>query len=524
MQINDEYKQLYTEMKQMFETLKTDNQELKNENALLKEEVAYLKKKLFGTKSEKSKTLGVNEQLSLFNEAELEANPEEQGIDIEIKGYIRKNKKYPGQLHDKLAKLPHEKVVLTLPKELLKCDACGKELKEVGAEFLRNEVQFIPAKLVVKEIYAMTYECRNCRKTGNTMMYTASVPQPVIPHSYASAESVAHVIKEKYVNCVPLYRQEAEWKRLGLELSRATMANWVIKASELWLMPILNEMKKDLISRHYAHCDETTVQVLKEEGKKATSKSYMWVYSSIKESDKAIRIFDYKPSREKKNVEEFFNGFSGYVISDAYTAYKGLKNITHVYCWAHARRNFCDAIPKDIENPSETIAGQALLKIKKLFIIENEIKDYEPKDKKKVRQERSKPLLDEFFAWCDKNKDVVLANSKVSKAINYCIEHQKELSEYINDGLLPMTNSLDERTIRPFAVGRKNWMFCTSVKGAEASAATYSVIESAKANGLDPYKYLVYVFKYLPNQDIVNNPEIIREFLPWGKQVQQHCK
>lgn len=524
MQINDEYKQLYNEMKQMFDTLKIDYQEAKNENALLKEEVAYLKKKLFGTKSEKSKTLGVTEQLSLFNEAEVEANPEEQGIDIEIKGYTRKNKKYPGQLHDKLANLPHQKVVLTLPKELLKCDRCGNELKEVGAEFLRNEVEFIPAKLIVKEIYAMTYECRKCRTSGNTMMITSSIPQPVIPHSYASAESVAHVIKEKFVNCVPLYRQEAEWKRLGLELSRATMANWVIKSSELWLMPILNEMKKELTSQHYIHCDETKVQVLKEPDKKATSNSYMWVYSSIKESEKAIRIFDYRPSRARENVKNFLNGFSGYLISDACPVYDKLDNITHVYCWAHARRGFCDSIPKDVENISETIPGQAILKIKKLFAIESEIEDYDPKDKQKERQERSKPLLDEFFVWCEENKDVGLKNSKTSKAIYYCLEHKKELSEYINDGQLPMTNSLDERTIRPFAIGRKNWLFCTSVKGADASAAAYSIVSSAKANGLDPYKYLVYVFKYLPNQDIANHPEIVKEFLPWSTQVQQHCK
>lgn len=496
--------------------LTTEVQELKNENALLKEENDYLKKKLFGTKSETAKALGI-EQFSFFDEAEQVCDPKL----LEEISYKRAKKK---NLDVKLKDLPCEEVILCLSNDDQRCPRCGNDLKSIGKEFVRREVQFIPAKLVVKKIYRMTYECRNCKKGGNIMMVKAGIPAPVIPHSYAFAESVAHVMKEKFVNGVPLYRQEQEFKRLGLELSRATMANWVIIASKDWIKPIVERMHEELLKEQYTHADETTIQVLKEPDKKSTTKSYMWVYASIKESKKPIRIFDYKQTRAGYNPANFLKGFQGAVITDAYAGYNNLEGVKNVYCWAHARRKFSDSMPKGIKNKNETLAQEGLKKIAALFKIEKEIEELSADEKIKVRQEKAKLLVDDFFSWCGKHKSEVLSKSKIHKAFQYALNHKKGLSEYLNDGYLPMTNSLDERTIRMFTIGRKNWLFSTSVKGAESSAAAYSVIETAKANGLDPYLYLSTIFKYLPSQDLVNEPEAIEKFLPWSELMQDSCK
>ena len=231
--------------------------------------------------------------------------------------------------------LPHEKVVYTLPEAAQYCSNCGTKMKEVGTRFVRNEVVFVPAKMYVKEIYVMTYECRSCRKGNQKFMKQTGVPEPVIPHSYTSAESVAHVMCEKFVKGVPLYRQEAEWLNMGIEVKRATLANWVIQASDMWLKPIVNRMHEELLKEKYVHADETTVQVLREPGKAPTSKSYMWVYSSIKESEKPIRIFEYRPDRTKNNPAEFLKGFKGYAITDGYDGYNDIPYVTNVYCWAH---------------------------------------------------------------------------------------------------------------------------------------------------------------------------------------------
>lgn len=520
---NEQFLQLTAQLSDMMTLLKSiqeQNQELKNDNALLREENEYLKRKLFGTKSETSHSLGYD-QLSFFDEAENECDEEI----LNVEGHKRvKKKKHKDQLKIKLENLPHEEVLLTIPENQRDCPKCGHDLSPVGKEYVRTEVQFIPASLKVIKVYRETYECRECKKTGAKMMVKTGMPAPVIPHSYASPESVAHIMKEKYVNGVPLYRQEAEWKRLGLELSRATMANWIIIAAQEWLMPLKNRMHEIMVKDNYIHADETTIQVLNEDGKKNTTKSYMWVYSTIRESETPIRIFEYKPTRAGYNPELFLKGFSGKVITDGYSGYNNLPGVTNVYCWAHARRKFRDAIPSEVKNVNSTLAKQGLDKIGKLFSIESEIDHLSPDEKVKVRQNKAKPILEEFFDWCDKHQDEVLSKSKISQAFKYALNHRHGLSEYINDGLLPMTNSLDERTIRPFAVGRKNWLFSASPKGADASAAVYSIIETAKANRLDPYKYLNFVFHYLPSQDLIKNPDSLNKFLPWNEQVQKYCK
>ena len=446
-----DYKELYLQMQSAVVALSKTLEEIQKENKNLKEENEYLKRKLFGTKSETSKSLGF-EQLSLFDEAEAEANPdEEQFILEEVK--FNKKKKYKGQLDDKLSKLPHIEVIMTLPESELVCPVCNSKLVPVGKKFVRHEIEFVPAKLKVRDIYTTTYECRKCRANGKSVMKSPGIPEPVIPHSYASAESVAFVMKQKFVNGVPLYRQESEWKQMGLDLSRTTMANWIIYSSEHWLKPLTDRMHEILLESKHAHADETPVQVLNEPGKKATTKSYMWVYSSIKESAYPIRLFVYAPNRCGYNPQIFFNGFHGTVISDAYSGYNNIEGCVNAYCWAHARRKFRDSLPNDLENAENTLPIIAMNKIKKLFAIEKEIEALSPDEKVKIRQLKSKPLIDDFFLWCKSNQNAT-ASAKLSRAFKYVMNHEEGLRQYLYDGYIPMTNSLDERVIRPFTTER----------------------------------------------------------------------
>ena len=499
----------------LVESLKSDNEYLKNNNDLLREENAYLKRKLFGVKSEKMPCSV--EQLSLFDEAEQECEPEL----LEEITYKRAKKKQKGTLEIKLDNLKHVKEVYDIDEKDRICDICGTKMHRVGEEFVRHEVVYEPAKLYVKDIYRKTYECRNCRKRGKVVMLKAGTPAPVIPHSFTSPSVLSQVITDKFVNHMPLYRQEAEWKRLGLDLSRTTMANWLIIASREYFIPIVNRMHEILVKEKYLHSDETSVQVLNEPGKPATSKSYMWVYSSIRESSKPIRIFEYKPDRKAENPQKFLENFSGTLISDGYGGYNNIAGAVNAYCWAHARRKFYEALPADMKDASDTLAYTGLKKIAKLFAIEKEIDTLPPEDKVKIRQEKSKPLVDDFFSWCADAQNKSLTRSKIGKAIQYALNLEKGLRVYLDDGLVPMTNSLDERNIRPFTVSRKNWLFSTSTKGADASASIFSLIETAKANRLSPFDYIEYILEIMPQIDIIQHPEKIDWFMPWSNQIKE---
>ena len=229
-------------------------------------------------------------------------------------------------------------------------------------------------------------------------------------------------------------------------------------------------MHELLLKETHLHSDETVVQVLNEPRKKNTSKSYMWVYASIRESEHPIRIFEYQPDRKSVHPETFFKGFKGTLISDGYQVYNNIKGVKNAYCWAHCRRYFTDVMPKDIDDIQNTLVKTA---------IERKIDKEEAEEKVKIRREKSKPMVDDFFSWCEANQNKVLARSKLGKAFQYALNHEKGLRVFLDDGEVPLTNSLNERSIKPFTVSRKNWLFNGSPRGARASAATFSLVETA---------------------------------------------
>ena len=506
---------------EQIKTLENRISELEKENKLLLETVHHLSRKLYGRSSEKTSFL-LRGQMSLFDEAEAEANPQAKEPDLDqVKSYQRK--KFTGQRLELLKDLPHEKRLCTLVKEDQFCTTCNTALVSVGEEFVRTEVEYIPAKVNVIDFYRETFECRSCRKNGQPYMEKSPMPAPVIQHSMASPSAVAWVMHQKFVNALPLYRQEKEWMTLGLDLSRATMANWIIAASRDWLTPIWKLMQQKLLAEKHIHADETPVQVMNEEGRKNTSDSYMWIYSTGKYAKRPIRLFEYQPGRKGAYPQEFLNGFTGYLHTDAYAGYKKVDRITRCLCWSHLRRNFVDALPKDIRGTDDTLAGQGINYCNKLFEIEKSLDNLSQEERKSARLKQEVPLLEAFWSWAESTRDKVLPKSKLGEALSYALNHRIELMNYLEDGNCSISNNLAENCIRPFTIGRKNWLFSGSPKGATASAIVYSMVESAKANGLNPYKYLRYIFSELPGVQFIQHPEFLEDYLPWSPEVQKAC-
>lgn len=500
---------------------------LREELKKVNENMEYFIKKLYGRKTEK--TSAIDGQLligdiglGLFNEAEnemdssiLEPVPFEESIKKTKKGYNRK---------DLFKNLPSQDQIFKLEEAQQVCPVDGNRLSVVGNKFIRSEIKYIPAEISVVNIYQETYECRTCKKEGRPGIFNPYTPEPVLQHSYATASSVAWTMYQKFVQSVPLYRQEKDWKQMGFPLSRGTLSNWIIKTSEEWLVPVVEKLREELLKDKYLHADETPVQVLNEENKKNTTKSYMWVYSTSVNADKGIRIFKYAPGRSGDNAKEFLNGFNGYLHTDGFSGYGKVKDIRHCLCWAHVRRYFTDALPKDMKSPEATLPATGIAYCNQLFDWERKFKDLSPEDRKKQRLEKEKPVLEDFWLWAKITNEKVLPKSNIGKALQYALNHKDKLEIYLEDGNCVISNNIAENSIRPFTVGRKNWTFCGSPEGANASACVYSLVETAKANGLNPYKYLEYLLSRLPGSNIKTNPKVLDLMMPWDDLIQRICK
>ena len=494
------------ELKQLIVTLQSRHQEqeskyqeqLQNyqqENELLRELVRLLKHKYFAKKSEQLRS----DQLGLFNEAEALVQPAEEKK-IEIKSYRRgQPKRKPIPEH-----LPREEVIIELPADQRQCPQ-GHELTEIGEE-ASEQLDIVPAKLKVIRTIRKKYACKAC--AGHVRL----APRPVtaIPKSMAGPGLLAFIITSKYVDHLPLYRLENVFARSKLEIPRITMARWMIQCGQL-LQPLVNLLEEDLISRGYVQGDETRVQVLKEAGKRASSLSYMWVRA--REGPEAIILFDYAPSRSGEVPKKLLAGFKGYLQVDGYEGYNTVcaePDVTRVGCWAHVRRKFFEAYKASKKGQGK--AAEALGLIKALYEIEAEAKEYTVAGRYKLRQQEATPLLAKIRAYLDQYLETVPPQALLGKALHYADKQWSTLIRYIEDGRLSIDNNFVENAIRPFALGRKNWLFSDTVAGAEASAILYSLIETAKANGHEPYDYMRYVLTELPRTETA---EEIAALLPY---------
>lgn len=503
------------------EHLENTIKDLQNQVSNLTEMVMLLRKEKFGSSSEKTPKQ-VEGQLSLFNEAELEADASvPEPIKKDVRGYTRVNAKTKRE--ELIKDLPVREILCESAPEDQICPGCHSALRPLGKETVREELEYIPAKLQIVRYVRMSYECPKCKHTDHPYIQKALTPTSLLNHSLASPSSVANVMYQKYVNSVPLYRQEKDWEQLGISLSRATMANWVIRCSQDYLMPVVEHLRKELLSRDIVHCDETPVQVLKEEGKKPQTKSYMWLYRTGNDEKAPVILYDYQPSRNGDHAVTYLKEFKGYVHSDGFSGYNKLKDITRCGCWAHLRRKFVEAIPtKKSKDASLTSAEIGRDYCNQLFKIEDSLKDLSPNERFQKRLELEKPVLEAFWCWLENL--TVLKGSALGKAVIYAKNQKPYMENYLLDGRLSISNNAAENAIRPFTVGRKNWLFADTPKGAAASAAVYSLIETAKANGLNVYTYLEYLLLYMPDVDWRNDPAQLDFLMPWSEAVQAECK
>ena len=493
--------------------------ELKRKLDHMNEVFANAQRARFGQSSEKASYVLSEDQMSLFNEAEKEQDHKAEEPTQEtftVKAHARKKKR---TLEEMTANLTEKEILLELPEDQCICGKCGGRFKPIGKKFVRHELQVIPRQVKLLAYYTVTYACDHCEKdTGFAHLANVKPPVPLMKHSLASPSSVADIMAKKYADGLPLARQEKIWAREGVELSRATMANWVIQCSQTWLTPLYKHMKQRLLEQNVIHADESVVQVLKEDGKPATSESRMWVYATGERSSTPVRIFEYQPDRSGKRPESFLRGFTGCLVTDGYSGYNQVQKVTHCGCWAHMKRKWREAMP-DGATVKTSKAAVGFQYCNKLFSLEKKCANLKDKYRKEYRQNIMLPVLEEYFCWV--NTLDPENGSKLAEAVTYARNQKTALMAFAQHGDVPISNNLAENAIRPFAVGRKNWLFCDTVKGAESSAIVYSMVETAKANGIDPYDYLFYVLSVLPYLGKSVSHERLETLMPWSGEVQQ---
>ena len=493
--------------------------ELQKQVSWMSEQLILSNKKTFGSSSEKTSP----DQLSFFNEAESLADPKLSEPQVEEITYERKKRK--GKREEDLKDLPLEIVEYALPASECSCPQCGEHLHQMSKE-IRTELVFVPAQFKKVQHERLIYSCRNCEKKEiATPVIKASAPAALIKGSIASASVVAGIINGKYVNSLPLYRQEKEFARQGIYLPRQNMANWLIRCTDDYFKPLYERLRQELLTNDILHADETTMQVLKEPGRKPTSQSYMWLYRTG-QSDRPVVLFEYQQTRAATHPKAFLSGYKGYLQVDGYAAYHTLpQEIRIVGCFAHARRKFDEALKVMSEKDrAGSKAERGLQYCNALFAIERDIQNLSDKERIQVRDERSRPLLQEFREWLLQVEPHMLPKSKMGTAIHYVLDQWEYLTGYLLDPRLSLSNNLAEQSIRPFTIGRKNSLFSDTPNGAFASAVIYSLVETAKANGLKPYLYFQHLLSRLPNMDVGSNPEQMDFLLPWSTALPGDCR
>jgi transposase len=467
--------------------LEQKNTHIKNLEAALID----LKKYRFGSSSEKQDN---KDQLPLFNEAEF-IN------DTKKTQKPKKSKKKTGNRTNLPESLERINETHDIKEDQKICPHDQTQLKFIG-QVKTEQLHFVPATIKVIEHRQNKYICPCCNK----YIVTAKKPKQIIPKSIATPELLAYISISKYADGLPLYRLSNMFKRIKINISRANLSNWILKCGTI-VQPLVNLIQDELYKQKCIHIDETTLQVLKEPGKKAQTKSYMWVQRAG-----GNIIFNYNPSRRADVVDGLLQDYNGAIMTDGYKAYDAIAQkhkITHLGCWAHARRYFI----KVLDQGENKAASQMVGLIGQLYAIEKQQKEKEPDSIYQYRQEKSKSLLQDIKKLLDKILHSTAPSGLMGKALNYLYNQWPKLKVFIEDGNYPIDNNTAENAIRPFVIGRKNWLFSSSQSGAKASANLYSIIETAKAYGINPQEYLAHIYKELP---LVESIEGYEKLLPWN--------
>ena len=473
----------------------------------------------FGQSSEKRTYLLSDGQMSMFEQAgdgitekSPEDAPEAEKKDVPVTAHTRKPKR---NMEEFAANLPEEPVILDLPDNE-KYTKDGRPLKYIGTDLIRTELIREPEKIYVKKYYCRSYADPVAEAlTGKADIRRPVEPTPLLPHSYASASVVTDIIVKKYADALPLYRQEQMWKRQKVDLKRNTMANWVAQTAETYLKPFSEAFEQELLRQPVIHADETVLQVNKEPGREATAESRIWAYATSKRAKRQIRYFRYEESRKGACAEKVLGGYRGVVISDGYSGYNILKGPVRAGCWAHARRKWVEAMPEGATQEN-ALSAKGLEYCSRLFEIEQKLEQLSDTERLEQRRLLSRPLIDAYYTWLD---TIFKPTGKLKKAITYSLNQRAYLCAFLEHGEIEISNNQVENAIRPIVVGRKNWLFCDTQGGAVASTIIFTVLETAKANGLNPETYLNHILTVLSERFSQNPKAAIDDLLPWAEDM-----
>lgn len=527
----DANSQLNTTVKHLVDALTQKDKALADMQTRLDEmteELKLLRKKLFGSSTEHMSNPYVNsDQLTIYPFLGIEPEKEPEPVEaeyIEIQSYT-KSKKAKSTLKEQFSNIPVKQVFIdSLSDEDKLCPACGTEMQPIGTEIIRREVIHVKPSMYMLEYVGTTYGCPVCKDTEDPQFVKDNkAPAALIKGSYTSPSLASWILYEKFAKSVPFYRLEKSLEELGAKVSRTTMANWAIQCNSLYFKHLTDYFHRELLKRKYLMMDETPIQVLHEPGRTPESKSYVWLMRSGNDGLPPIIYYRYAPTRSGDVALELTDGIQPgtYLMCDGFSGYNKLKDVRRCTCYAHIRRYFYEAIPaghdRDITNP----AVQGVMYCNKLFSYENKYAErhYKPETIKKRRVKDEKPVIKAFLDWAD--KQVVTGNSKFSKALTYFKNRRNDLMTYLEDGHCSLSNNWSENSIRPVTVGRKNWLFSSSVDGAEASMNIYTIIEMAKLHGLNRQKYLEYILEHRPSAEMTD--EELSLLAPWNKDVQETC-
>ena len=492
---------------------KEHNERIEYQNKALEyfEELQLMRRRLFGRSAERLSEQD-RRQLWLFNEAERIAasEPEREGQRVEVRAHTRvKRGRKPLP-----ADLPRVEVIHDIPEDQKTC-GCGQPLRRIGAQSC-EKLEIIPAQVRVLRHVRPKYACRACEGSGDEehpAVRMAPAVQQLIPKSIATPALVAYMLVSKFCDALPFYRQERQFQRMGVDLSRQDMANWTIQVFRR-VRPLLELLRQQIRGGPVVGIDETTVQVMQEPGRANTSQSYMWVFRGGQPGTPVVD-YQYHPTRSGKVPLEVLSGYQGFIQTDGYEGYNELgrqPGVKHVGCWAHVRRKFYEA---KVVSKQTGSADEALARIERLFSLERELRgqDLTPELFVEHRREQVLPVLEKLRNWLENRQPQVPPSTLLGKAIGYAWDQWPKLVRYLDSPHLRPDNNACEQAIRPFVVGRKNWLLAGSPVGATASAGWYSLIETSKINGVEPYLYLRYILSRLLDSQ---NPEDYRVFLPWN--------
>ena len=491
-------------------SLQSSVDELTKTVRILNEQIQVMNQRSYGRKSEQVSSLQLELDLG-FNEIEAVADPNEEEPLLE-KAAPKKRPK--GKRAADIKKITnHREEYIELSDEELNEKFGTDKWKRLPYQII-TKLEHIPASFE-----AVTYKIGVYASDDNETIIRADKPLELWQNSIATPSLVASIMFGKYINAVPLYRQEKTYAENNVNISRTTMANWMIMASDKYLKYYFEGLKKKLLEQKYIHADETPLQVNKD-GRATGTKSYMWVYTTpVKEGIPKIVLYDYQKTRSHEHPRNFLNGFIGTMTTDGFQVYHLLEKLEPesfkvAGCWVHAKRKYSEAVKAAGNKP---LASAAIKKISNIFRENNRLDELDPEERLKERQEKIKPLVDEYFEWIRQNQGIIDPGSQTGKAFTYSLNQEKYLRTFLEDPNLSMDNNTAERAIRPFTLGRKNWVMIDTLKGADASAVLYSIAETSRANGLKSYDYFRYLLTELPKYIHDLETDIPEHLYPWSE-------